>query len=37
VLSEERDRQLDLFTYVPNTTLNRADVQTVKLGTTVGN
>jgi uncharacterized protein YjiK len=37
VLSEERDRQVNLFTYVPNTTLNRADVQTVKLGTTVGN
>ncbi len=37
VLSEERDRQVNLFTYVPNTTLDRADVQTVKLGTTVGN
>ena len=37
VLSEERDRQVNLFTYVANTTLNRADVQTVKLGTTVGN
>ncbi|HEY6891671.1 MAG TPA: SdiA-regulated domain-containing protein, partial [Solirubrobacter sp.] len=37
VLSEERDRKLNLFTYVKNTTLTRAAVQTVKLGTTVGN
>jgi uncharacterized protein YjiK len=37
VLSEERDRKLNLFTYVPNTTLTRAAVQTVKLGTTIGN
>ena len=37
VLTEERDRQANLFTYVPNTTLTRAAVQTVKLGTTVGN
>jgi uncharacterized protein YjiK len=37
VLTEERDRKANLFTYVPNTTLTRAAVQTVKLGTTVGN
>src|SRR5215471_9327301 len=37
VLMEERDRQANLFTYVPNTTLHRADVRTVKLGTTIGN
>ncbi|PHJ84394.1 hypothetical protein VF14_06930 [Nostoc linckia z18] len=37
VLIEERDRQANLFTYVPNTTLTKSDVQTVKLGTTVGN
>ncbi|WP_414568186.1 SdiA-regulated domain-containing protein [Nostoc sp. CCY 9925] len=37
VLIEERDRQANLFTYVPNTTLTKNDVQTVKLGTTVGN
>ncbi|MBC1222555.1 SdiA-regulated domain-containing protein [Nostoc sp. UCD121] len=37
VLIEERDRQANLFTYVPGTTLTRSDVQTVKLGTTVGN
>ncbi|MBD2156858.1 SdiA-regulated domain-containing protein [Leptolyngbya sp. FACHB-16] len=37
VLVEERDRQASLFTYTPGTTLSRADVQTVKLGTTVGN
>jgi uncharacterized protein YjiK/2',3'-cyclic-nucleotide 2'-phosphodiesterase (5'-nucleotidase family) len=34
---EERDRQVNLFTYTPNTTLTRAGVQTVKLGTTIGN
>src|SRR6202000_2719607 len=33
VLGEERYRQINLFTYVPNTTLQRSDVQTVKLGT----
>ncbi|MGF1938374.1 MAG: SdiA-regulated domain-containing protein [Nostoc sp. ChiQUE02] len=37
VLIEERDRQANLFTYAPGTTLTRSDVQTVKLGTTVGN
>jgi len=37
VFAEERYRQLNLFTYAPNTTLAAADVQTVKLGTTVGN
>lgn len=37
VLVEERTRQANLFTYVPGGTLSRADVQTVKLGTTVGN
>jgi predicted extracellular nuclease/uncharacterized protein YjiK/Ca2+-binding RTX toxin-like protein len=37
VLIEERDRQANLFTYVPGTTLTKSNVQTVKLGTTVGN
>ena len=37
VLIEERDRQVSLFTYVAGSTLQRADVQTVKLGTTIGN
>jgi uncharacterized protein YjiK len=37
VLVEERLRQVDLFTYVPNGTLHRADAQSVKLGTTVAN
>ncbi len=37
VLVEERYRQVNLFTYVPNATLQRANVQTVKLGTTIGN
>ncbi len=37
VLAEERYRQIDRFTYVANTTLNRSDVQTVKLGTTIDN
>jgi uncharacterized protein YjiK len=37
VFTEERNRQLVRFTYVPNTTLTRAAAQTVKLGTTVGN
>jgi uncharacterized protein YjiK len=36
-LNEERYRQVNLFTYVPGATLHRADVQTVKLGTTIGN
>jgi predicted extracellular nuclease/uncharacterized protein YjiK len=37
VLVEERERQANLFTYVPGGTLARANVQSVKLGTTVGN
>ena len=37
VLNEERDRQVNLFTYVAGGTLHRADVKTVKLGTTIGN
>jgi len=37
VLVEERYRQANLFTYVAGTTLQRSNVQTVKLGTTVGN
>ncbi len=37
VLNEERYRQVNLFTYVAGTTLTRAVVQTVKLGTTIGN
>jgi uncharacterized protein len=37
VLIEERDRQANLFTYVAGGTLQRSDVKTVKLGTTIGN
>ncbi len=37
VMAEERDRQLVQFTYVADTTLTRANAQTVKLGTTIGN
>ncbi|HXU02332.1 MAG TPA: SdiA-regulated domain-containing protein, partial [Polyangia bacterium] len=37
VLNEERDRQVNLFTYVAGATLHRADVKTVKLGTSIGN
>jgi uncharacterized protein YjiK/2',3'-cyclic-nucleotide 2'-phosphodiesterase (5'-nucleotidase family) len=37
VMVEERDRQAVLLTYTPNTTLTRADTETVKLGTTIGN
>jgi uncharacterized protein YjiK len=37
VLVEERFRQLNEFTYAPNTTLGAAGVRTVKLGTTIGN
>ena len=37
VLTEERDRQANLFVYVPGGTLHKTDVRTVKLGTTVGN
>ncbi len=37
VLGEERDRQVNLFTYVGGGVLTRDDVQTVKLGTTIGN
>jgi uncharacterized protein YjiK/phosphodiesterase/alkaline phosphatase D-like protein len=37
VLLEERDRQANLFTYVAGGVLHKTDVQTVKLGTTIGN
>src|SRR5215470_8377937 len=37
VLVEERDRQANLFTYVAGGILHKTDVQTVKLGTTIGN
>src|ERR1700759_3504588 len=37
VITEERYRQVDLFTYAPGTTLQRSQVKTVKLGTTIGN
>ncbi|MEI6722614.1 MAG: SdiA-regulated domain-containing protein, partial [Betaproteobacteria bacterium] len=37
VLTEERDRALVKFTYAAGTTLTRANAQTVKLGTTIGN
>jgi uncharacterized protein YjiK len=37
VITEERLRQVDRFTYVAGTPLTRADVQSAKLGTTVGN
>ncbi|MEI7698330.1 MAG: SdiA-regulated domain-containing protein [Planctomycetia bacterium] len=37
VLTEERYRQANLFTYAASGTLRRTDVQTVKLGTTIGN
>src|SRR5262245_11721428 len=37
VLSEERERRVNLFTYAAGGTLTRAGVQSVKLGTTVGN
>jgi uncharacterized protein YjiK len=37
VLMEERYRQANLFTYVAGGILHRADAQTVKLGTTIGN
>ena len=37
VMVEERFRQVDQFTYAPNTTLGAAGAQTVKLGTTIGN
>jgi uncharacterized protein YjiK len=37
VLMEERDRQANSFTYAAGTTLARSNVQTVKLGDTVGN
>ncbi len=36
-MAEERYRQVDKFTYAANTTLGAAGVQTVKLGTTIGN
>jgi uncharacterized protein YjiK/2',3'-cyclic-nucleotide 2'-phosphodiesterase (5'-nucleotidase family)/phosphodiesterase/alkaline phosphatase D-like protein len=37
VFVEERDRIVNFFTYTPNTTLTRAGVQSVKLGTSIGN
>ncbi len=37
VMSEERDRQLVLFTYAAGTTLTRAQTKTVKIGTFVPN
>jgi uncharacterized protein YjiK len=37
VLMEERDRQANLFTYAAGGILHKTDVQTVKLGTTIGN
>src|SRR5215471_2353283 len=37
VLMEERYRQANLFTYTAGGILHKADVQTVKLGTTIGN
>jgi uncharacterized protein YjiK len=37
VMTEERDRQVVLFTYVAGGTLHRSDAQTVKLGTFVQN
>ena len=37
VMAEERFRQVNLFTYTADTILTGADVQTVKLGTTIGN
>ena len=37
VMTEERYRQVVLFTYIAGATLHRADAQTVKLGTTIGN
>ena len=36
-LVEERSRQVNEFTYVPNTTLGGAGVRMVKIGTTIGN
>ncbi|MDB5438472.1 MAG: Alkaline phosphatase D-related protein [Caulobacteraceae bacterium] len=37
VITEERYRQIDLFTYAAGTTLTRADAKTVDLGTDIGN
>jgi uncharacterized protein YjiK len=37
VVVEERYRQVNLLTYIPGETLQRVEVQTVKIGTTVGN
>ena len=36
-MTEERDRKVNLFTYVAGGTLHRADAKTVTLGTTIGN
>ncbi len=37
VIADERVRQASRFTYTANTTLTASNVQTVKLGTTIGN
>ena len=37
VMTEERDRQVVQFDYAADTTLTRANAQTVKLGTSIGN
>lgn len=37
VMTEERYRQANLFTYAPGTTLGASGAQAVKLGTTIGN
>ncbi len=37
VMAEERERRLDRFTYVPNTTLTRDGLQSIKVATTTGN
>ena len=37
VLGEERERQVNLITYAPGTTLTRGSAQTVDLGTTTNN
>ncbi len=37
VIADERVRQASRFTYTANTTLTAGNVQTVKLGTTIGN
>ena len=37
VMVEERDRQVNEFTYVKDTTLGASNVRKIKLGTTIGN